>query len=157
MYFFHSLVVRIGGEEPAVFFGWARMPEEKLYYTFLWPSRGCTSLENSSIRYRKKALLFLASLVNFRLTLRASQVNNYPNKDVSVATVKFNALAIINKLGSPPFRYLSELKEKYYPLLKKEKSTIVKRDLLWFDTGECCHEGVQFDAGARSVSRMRFI
>lgn len=54
-------------------------------------------------------------------------------KEVSVDTVKFEALAIINKLGNPPFVYLSDLKARYWEQMKGEKEEAADRSIVAFD------------------------
>jgi hypothetical protein len=55
------------------------------------------------------------------------------NKEVSVAKVQFEALSIINKLGNPPYQYLSALKGRYWEDLKEEKGESVDRGIVAFN------------------------
>jgi hypothetical protein len=58
------------------------------------------------------------------------------NKNVGPEVVVREGKKIISQLGNPPFLLLSQLKEKYRPLLDKEKETVEKKELMYFDMNQ---------------------
>lgn len=57
---------------------------------------------------------------------------NRPGKDVTQEQVMADAYKIIEQLGNPPFLLMSELKERYKEVMRRDPSKV--RDLLWWDT-----------------------